>query len=300
GEDMGAWMAPAAIDNASVTRSYAASAYYAPITHCSNLVVLMAAKATCICSIKSGKSVTVTRVELLLGGQNHSISVRPGAEVILSTSAVKTPQLLELSGIGDPKILNALGCIEYKVDLPGVGEGMVDQVFFGVSFGKFSTVVSCAPKDRKKYITFTGDLQFPFSTGSIHATSKDSGTQPLIDPNYYEQSLTHSSDLQVMVGILKLLRKLGNPGGPTVQTNEQIMGAFAEKKKSLFQIWIVLDYIKNHGSTEYHTIRAAAMLPQEKAGVVSPELKVYRTTNIHIVDLSILPLQISAHPMSTL
>ncbi|KAJ6617631.1 hypothetical protein B0H10DRAFT_1948143 [Mycena sp. CBHHK59/15] len=39
--------------------------------------------------------------------------------------------------------------------------------------------------------------------------------------------------------------------GATVQTDEQIM-----------------DYIKNHGGTEYYTIGTAAMLPREKGGVV--------------------------------
>lgn len=49
---------------------------------------------------------------------------------------IKTPQLLELSGIGNPQILNGLG-IDTKVDLPGVGEGIIDQVFFGVSYGEY-------------------------------------------------------------------------------------------------------------------------------------------------------------------
>lgn len=42
-------------------------------------------------------------------------------------SAVKTPQLLELSGIGDPRILQPLG-IDVTVSLPGVGNGVIDQV----------------------------------------------------------------------------------------------------------------------------------------------------------------------------
>jgi choline dehydrogenase-like flavoprotein len=47
-------------------------------------------------------------------------------EVILSAGTVRTPQLLELSGIGDPKVLNPLG-INVKVDLPGVGANYEDQ-----------------------------------------------------------------------------------------------------------------------------------------------------------------------------
>lgn len=47
-------------------------------------------------------------------------------EVILSAGTVRTPQLLELSGIGDPKVLNPLG-IEVMVNLPGVGANYEDQ-----------------------------------------------------------------------------------------------------------------------------------------------------------------------------
>ena len=37
------------------------------------------------------------------------------------------------------------------------------------------------------------------------------------------------------------------------------------------------------------------MLPREKNGVVDPTLKVYGTTNLRVVDLSIVPLHVSAH-----
>lgn len=37
------------------------------------------------------------------------------------------------------------------------------------------------------------------------------------------------------------------------------------------------------------------MLPRDKGGVVDPDLKVYGTTNLRVVDLSIMPIQIAAH-----
>jgi choline dehydrogenase-like flavoprotein len=40
----------------------------------------------------------------------------------------KTPQLLELSGIGDRSLLKSFG-IETLVDLPGVGENLLDQTY---------------------------------------------------------------------------------------------------------------------------------------------------------------------------
>ena len=40
----------------------------------------------------------------------------------------KTPQLLELSGIGDRSLLKSLD-IETLIDLPGVGENLLDQTY---------------------------------------------------------------------------------------------------------------------------------------------------------------------------
>lgn len=37
------------------------------------------------------------------------------------------------------------------------------------------------------------------------------------------------------------------------------------------------------------------MLPREMNGVVDPSLRVYGTTNIRVIDLSIIPLHIAAH-----
>ena len=49
---------------------------------------------------------------------------------------LKTPQILELSGIGNPNILRRIG-IPAKVDLPGVGTNVQEHMIVGVSFGTF-------------------------------------------------------------------------------------------------------------------------------------------------------------------
>lgn len=42
------------------------------------------------------------------------------------------------------------------------------------------------------------------------------------------------------------------------------------------------------------------MLPRNLGGVVSPELKVYGTSNVRVVDASVLPFQVCGHLTSTL
>jgi choline dehydrogenase len=51
---------------------------------------------------------------------------RAGREVVVSAGAFNSPQLLELSGIGQPERLRNLG-IEVRHELPGVGENLRDH-----------------------------------------------------------------------------------------------------------------------------------------------------------------------------
>ncbi|WER45934.1 GMC family oxidoreductase N-terminal domain-containing protein [Cupriavidus sp. WKF15] len=66
-----------------------------------------------------------TGVNYVGGGQAHSAAARH--EVILAAGAVNTPQLLELSGIGQGERLQALG-IPVRHALPGVGENLQDHL----------------------------------------------------------------------------------------------------------------------------------------------------------------------------
>jgi choline dehydrogenase len=63
-------------------------------------------------------------VRYLQHGQKQEARCR--AEVILAAGAVKSPHILELSGIGEPGLLNSLG-IEVRHALPGVGENYRDH-----------------------------------------------------------------------------------------------------------------------------------------------------------------------------
>ena len=50
-----------------------------------------------------------------------------GNEIILCGGAINSPQLLQLSGIGDPDHLKTVG-IEPRVPLKGVGENLQDHL----------------------------------------------------------------------------------------------------------------------------------------------------------------------------
>ena len=65
------------------------------------------------------------------GGKAYVLSARK--EVIVSAGAFQSPQLLMVSGIGPRKLLESLGIPVLK-NLPGVGQNLWDQPYYGTSF----------------------------------------------------------------------------------------------------------------------------------------------------------------------
>ena len=102
-------------------RYSAATAYLRPALQRSNLSILVEAQATKVL-LEGGRAVGV---EYLHSGARKS--VRAEREVILAGGVINSPQLLMLSGIGDPDQLGKQG-IEVAVDLPGVGRNFQDHV----------------------------------------------------------------------------------------------------------------------------------------------------------------------------
>ena len=72
-------------------------------------------------------------VEYLKGSERHT--VRAEREVILAGGVINSPQLLMLSGIGDPEALRAQG-IPVNTALPGVGRNLQDHVSVTVAYAR--------------------------------------------------------------------------------------------------------------------------------------------------------------------
>ena len=75
-------------------------------------------------------------VEFLFGDgaaqTRHAVSVR--REALLAAGALKSPQLLELSGVGAPDVLARAG-VPLRVDLPGVGANLQEHIYGAFSWG---------------------------------------------------------------------------------------------------------------------------------------------------------------------
>ena len=104
-------------------RVSSATAFLHPAIKRGNVRVITHAHATNV--VFDGKrAVGVRYAKGGRGGAMHEVRAR--REVILSGGAYNSPQLLQLSGVGDPALLHSLG-IEVRHALPGVGEGLQDH-----------------------------------------------------------------------------------------------------------------------------------------------------------------------------
>ena len=110
-------------------RCSAAVAYLRPALARPNLAVEVEALATRI--LFDGNR--ALGVEYLKGGER--LTARAEREVILAGGVINSPQLLMLSGIGDPEALAAQG-IAAKVRLPGVGGNLQDHVSVTVAYAR--------------------------------------------------------------------------------------------------------------------------------------------------------------------
>jgi choline dehydrogenase-like flavoprotein len=108
-------------------RSYSATGYLLPNANRSNLKVLTEAMATKI--VLDGN--VAAGIEFSHEGKTHT--VKASKEVVLSAGVIQSPQLLELSGIGDPEVLKAAG-VELKVENNRVGKNFQDHVLGGMLY----------------------------------------------------------------------------------------------------------------------------------------------------------------------
>jgi len=102
-------------------RVSSANAYLRPIWRRANLDVRLRAHVTRV--LFSGSR--AVGVEYLRGGTRQQAGAR--AEVLLAAGAINSPQLLELSGVGDAQLLRQFH-IPLVADSPAVGRGLQDHL----------------------------------------------------------------------------------------------------------------------------------------------------------------------------
>lgn len=137
-----------------------------------------------------------------------------------------------------------------------------------------------------KFITIFSSVMHPMSRGSVHMSTINPGDKPVIDLKYFNNEY----DINAIIEGSKFARKIANTEpmrsiweaetepGPSVQTDAQFR-----------------EFASNTVNSFYHPIGTCALLPKKDGGVVDSNLIVYGTSNLRVVDASIIPIQMSGH-----
>ncbi|KAH7406111.1 hypothetical protein DE146DRAFT_434153 [Phaeosphaeria sp. MPI-PUGE-AT-0046c] len=135
------------------------------------------------------------------------------------------------------------------------------------------------------------------SRGYVHINSSDPSVHPTIDPAY----LKHPVDLDMMARsvlhvmtflelepLKSVLRRDENGDVVSAESGGKLPKTLEEAKEC----------VQRNTVTEYHPVGTCAMLPKDKGGVVSDELKVYGTSNVRVADASVFPLHVQGNIVS--
>ena len=128
GSNVGAWTTVTSVDPKTQTRSYSASAYLTPFAHLQNLIVLTEVHTQEIIFRNRHKSADLVATGVrFTNPEGLEFTARCTKEVIVCGGAVGSPQLLELSGIGNADILRSAG-VTPKLDNASVGENLQEHM----------------------------------------------------------------------------------------------------------------------------------------------------------------------------
>ncbi|TGO50535.1 hypothetical protein BCON_0181g00020 [Botryotinia convoluta] len=293
-------------------------------------------------------------------------------EVILAAGSIHTPQILELSGIGQSYILEQLG-LPVHIDLPGVGENFQDHPYVDTN-SSYPTIVQIdnnpqllTQAEQEYYVNKTGpwtagaintvafpslsqitsnwanmladaenqgvtdylaqgldvsvlsgyaaqkDLivellnrsdvsayellndnvglmsvaaMHPLSRGSVHITTDNPYVPPDIDPRYCSNPL----DLQILMDALMFNNRIVNTDPMKLLQPRPYYPFLPNTTPET-----LIPAIKSGLRTEFHGSGSTSMMPREMGGVVDPDLRVYGTKNLRIVDAGIIPMLPASH-----
>ncbi|KAL3484389.1 hypothetical protein BJX62DRAFT_248446 [Aspergillus germanicus] len=244
-------------------------------------------------------------------------------DVILSAGSVRSPAVLELSGVGnpDPYVTYMTAHDLLGPETPSIAAHIALQipVWARAAAAASDNAVSAECIEylfqTQHDLIFNEDVPFieilttaigdnvgsafltllPFSRGSVHVSSADPSVYPVIDPWYLSvgwdailqgkvaEAVQQFWDTEPVKGIV----------GERVQPPLEDVPADATGEE--WEGWVRGSFAPYH-----HLLVTAAMLPRELGGVVDPQLLVYGTENVRVVDASVLPTQVSGHLTSIL
>jgi choline dehydrogenase-like flavoprotein len=255
-------------------------------------------------------------LEVESGGEKFTIEAE---EIILSSGAINSPQLLMLSGIGPSEHLQSLD-IPVVQDLPGVGENLRDHptVFLlyridieqdelntspvqaGMRYttpgSPYRNDMQMSPilrtsehrppgvelDDDSRYMGFSVGLQKAEAAGQLRLQSDDPHDQPLLDYRY----LTHAFDTERLRGAVRLCVDIVSR-----PECKDILLERANPTDADLETDEALDrWLRANVSTQQHSCGTCKMGPSsDPMAVVDQYCKVHGIEGLRVVDASIMP-----------
>ena len=130
-----------------------------------------------------------------------------------------------------------------------------------------------------------GYFLYPASRGRLHAVSTDPAVAPRIEANYLDDPL----DREMMVAVLKLIRKVAaQPSLARLIVRETRPTTAVDGDDAL------LDYARRTAQTCWHPVGTCRM-GSDDAAVVDPALRVRGIEALRVVDASVMPFQMASN-----
>jgi choline dehydrogenase/4-pyridoxate dehydrogenase len=279
-------------------RCSGATAYLRPALPRKNLQVEVKAHATRIV-IEGTRAVGIEYVR-----DGGTFVARADREVILAGGVINSPQLLMLSGIGDPSALRELD-IPVKVDLPGVGRNLQDHVSVILMYlrkepGPFHRMMRAdriARELGKAYLFgrgFAADVP-----GGITAFLKSRAEIELPDiqflltaaPRIHQGFLSADADWQALRAGVRMARDVAAQPMMRPFVGKEIAPGLEKSADKDIDA-----HIRATSITVHHPLGTCRMgLDSDRMAVVDPELRVRGLEALRVVDASVMPDLVSGN-----
>lgn len=246
-------------------------------------------------------------------GRRHV--VRASGELVLSMGALKTPQILMLSGVGPEDALSSVGVTPRRV-LSGVGENFQDYPLVAGCIWEYprptppvASVSQCVLFDRvgggdaqapdlmpvQIQVPFASEIHGPafglpewgwtiapgiakpVSRGRLTLRSDRPGDAPRVHAGF----LSHPDDRRVLRLGVEQARELGNSATMREFVRREVMpGPLAGRALD--------DFIVNGAATYYH-MSGTCRMGRDPEAVVDSQLRVHGVRGLRIADTSVIP-----------
>ena len=267
-------------------------------------------------------------IEAESGGEVFTVE---GDEIIVSSGAIASPQLLMLSGIGPAEHLRSFG-IEVVLDLPGVGQNLRDHpaaaalyhavgdppdvqaptiqvgLRYTVEGSDLRNDMQLSPMlmtsehrpahvdidEDLNYIGISASLQLALGKGELTLQSTDPHVQPNLNYNYYQDE--EGEDLRRMREAIRLGVRIAENSGFSELLLDRIMPSDEELRSDD----ALDDWLRRNSGTSHHVSGTCKMGPDsDPMAVVDQHLKVRGIEGLRVADASIMPDCIRANTNAT-